>query len=84
MKANTIKQGGHRGLVAILVAVLAVAALAGLLIGYEKLAELYNEQCVIVDMNEQVEITSGKMVKPDVMTSSPRTLASGRGRTSRR
>lgn len=67
MKANTIKQGGHRGLVAVIAAALLVAAIAGIAIGYGKLADLYAEQCVISDMAEQVEISSGKMVKPDVI-----------------
>ena len=67
MKPNTIKQGGRKRLVAVLVALLAAAALAGIAAGYSRLAELYCEQCVITDMAEQVEIMSGKMVKPDVI-----------------
>ena len=67
MKANTIKHGGHRGLVVAMAAVLAVAALAGLVAGYESLAEIYCQQCVIEDVSAQVEIVSGKMVKPDVI-----------------
>ena len=67
MKANTIKQGGHKKLIAIVAAVVVLAAVAGIATGYEKLAELYYEQCVVTDVSEQVEITSGKMVKPDVI-----------------
>ena len=67
MKANTIKQSGHKGLVVVLAAALMLAAAAGLMFGYASIAEKYREQCVIEDMAEQVEITSGKMVKPDVI-----------------
>ena len=67
MKANTIKQGGHKGAIAVVATALAVAALVGIAIGYGKLSDLYCQQCVITDMSEQVEITSGKMVKPDVI-----------------
>ena len=67
MKANTIKHGGHKGLIAVIAAALVVAAVAGIAICYEKLAELYYEQCVITDMSRQVEISSDKMVKPDVI-----------------
>lgn len=67
MKGNTIKPSGRKRLVAILAAALVVAALAGLAICYGKLADIYCEQCVVENMSEQVEITSGKMVKPDVI-----------------
>ena len=67
MKANTIKQGGHKGVIAVVATALAVAALVGIAIAYDRLSDLYCQQCVITDMSEQVEITSGKMVKPDVI-----------------
>ena len=67
MKANTIKQSGHRGLVAILVCSLLLVALIGMAVGYRQLVDIYCQQCVIDDMSVQVEITSGKMVKPDVI-----------------
>ena len=67
MKANTIKQSGHKKLIAIIAAIVVIALVVGIAIGYEKLADLYYEQCVITDVSEQVEITSGKMVKPDVI-----------------
>ena len=67
MKANTIKHGGHKGAIAIAATALAVAALVGLAICYDKLSDLYCQQCIITNMSEQVEITSGKMVKPDVI-----------------
>ena len=67
MKANKIQHGGHRGLVVAIAAFAATAAVAGVVMCYGTLAGLYREQCVITDMAEQVEITSGKMVKPDVI-----------------
>ena len=67
MKANTIKHSGHRGIGAVIAATILLAAIVGIAIGYEKLTDMYCEQCVITDMSEQVEITSGKMVKPDVI-----------------
>lgn len=40
---------------------------AGLLFGYGKVRDLYLEQCVIRDLAAQVEITSGRMVKADIV-----------------
>lgn len=68
MKANRIEAGRRpRGpvVVAALVVVFAVAAAA--VLGFGRLRDTYLEQCVISDMAEQVSITSGKMVKPDVL-----------------
>lgn len=67
MKANKIQAGGHRRLVAAVAAAVGVAAVAGVAVCYSRLAALYREQCVVTDMAEQVEIASGKMVKPDVI-----------------
>ena len=67
MKANKVQASGRKRLVVALAAVVAVAAIAAAAICYSRLVELYHEQCVITDMAEQVEITSGKMVKPDVI-----------------
>ena len=67
MKANKIQSSGHRGLVLGIAATVGVAAVVGVAICYSRLADLYREQCVITDMAEQVDITSGKMVKPDVI-----------------
>lgn len=66
MKVNTIKRKSHLGLAIAVLAVLAAAA-AGLIFAYGKLRDLYLEQCVITDMARQVTITTGKMVKPDVI-----------------
>ena len=67
MKANTIKQGGHKTIIAVIASIGVLALVIGIATGYEKLADIYYEQCVITDVSEQVEITSGKMVKPDVI-----------------
>ena len=67
MKANRVERSGHRGAYAI-IALVALAAIAtGVLLGYEKLRSLWLEQCVISDINEQVEIVAGTMVKADVI-----------------
>ena len=50
---------------AVAVAALAALALAGL--GFRRLRSVCLEQCVVKDMSSQVSITSGKMVKPDVI-----------------
>ena len=62
MKANKIERGNRKVLIGglVLLGVLVV----GLVISYGKLSELYAEQCEIRDMASQVEITSGKMVRP--------------------
>lgn len=62
MKANKIE---HKGRKAVILALVVLAALlAGLAVGYSKLHDIYLEQAVITDMGTQVEITSGKMVRP--------------------
>ena len=50
---------------AALVAVVVLLVVGAL--GFGKLRDIYLEQCVITDMAEQVSITSGKMVKADVI-----------------
>lgn len=67
MKGNKIEHRGHGGLWLALGLVATVAVLVGLVLGYETLRGLYEEQCVVTDVAEQVEIVSGKMVKPDVI-----------------
>ena len=66
MKTNRIE---HRGRSAVVVtAVFALALLGvGAVVCYDKLRDLYLEQCVVTDFAAQVEITSGKMVKADVI-----------------
>lgn len=68
MKAN--KKRSIKGKWSIL-AFCALLVLAGLLVGvmvaYNKLRDLYLEQCVITDVTAQVSINSGKMVKADIV-----------------
>lgn len=70
MKANKIKHGGRKAPLAIAALVVAGLLLAGLFIGYEKLRGLWLEQAVIRDMDRQVAIASGKMVKAEVIAES--------------
>lgn len=70
MKANTIKSGGHKGLFAVLIAVCAAIVLGAGVYGFFRLKALYEERCVITDMAGQIEITAGKMVKPDIIAES--------------
>jgi hypothetical protein len=67
MKGNTIKQGGHKGVYATLALMGIAAILSSGIYGFFKLQGIYEEQCEIVDFAKQIEITSGKMVKPDVI-----------------
>ncbi len=64
MKANkrqSIK--GKWSVVVLGAALLLVALLVGVMVAYNKLRDLYLEQCVITDVTRQVEVNSGKMVK---------------------
>ncbi len=67
MKDNKIKRSNNTGLVASAIAVLLVILALGAVFGYEKLRDLYLEQCVITDMPSQVQISSGKMVHPSTI-----------------
>lgn len=66
MKANKIE---HRGKMPVVVTAAVAIALLGVggVVCYDKLKDLYLEQCVVTDMAAQVSITSGKMVKADVI-----------------
>ena len=66
MKANKIEQP-HRGGRILAVTLAAAAVLTAALLGFGKLKEIYLEQCVLKDVSAQVTITSGKMVKADVI-----------------
>ena len=67
MKATKIERRNRTGLLVTAV-IIALAALGvGAALGYDKLREIYLEQCVITDMAAQVEITSGKMVLPSTI-----------------
>ncbi len=67
MKGNKIERRSRGGLWVALGALAVTALAVALAVGYGKLRSLYVEQCVITDMAEQVTITAGKMVKPDVL-----------------
>ena len=67
MKVNKIERSRKPLALAILAIVVLLAITIGLVLGYGRLKELYLEQCVITDMYEQVKISSGKMVKSDVL-----------------
>lgn len=66
-RENTIKHSGHPGLLVFLAAALVGAVGCGLHAGYNKLHDLWLERCVLKNPSEQVFVTSGKMVKPDVL-----------------
>ena len=67
MKATKIERKNRTGLIATAV-IIALAALGvGAALGYDKLREIYLEQCVITDMASQVEISAGKMVHPSTI-----------------
>ena len=67
MKVNKIERSNNVGLVVTAVVVLLVILALGAVFGYEKLRDLYLEQCVITDMPSQVQISSGKMVHPSTI-----------------
>ena len=67
MKNNKIERPNRIGLVASAVIVLLVILGLAAVLGYEKLRDIYLEQCVITDMSSQVQITSGKMVHPSTI-----------------
>lgn len=68
MKRNKIEsRNGLKGFVAIL-SVLIVAAIAiGLFMAYTTLRDMWLEQCVVTDAAGQIQVTSGKLVKADVI-----------------
>ena len=68
MKENKIKSSnGGRRILIILGVVACVAAIIGLAVAYNRLRDIWLEQCVITDVSSQVSITDGKMVRADVI-----------------
>ena len=68
MKGNKIKsKKSSFGIVAIVGAVLLLFITVGAVAAYKQLKNLWDDQFVISDFSEQVSITSGKMVKSDVI-----------------
>jgi len=67
MKANRVKHDNGKRAIVVLAVLAVVAIAAAVAICYNKLRSTYLEQCVVDDLNTQVEITSGKLVKADVI-----------------
>ena len=68
MKANKIeRKKDKRGVLTFLALVLFAALVGGVAFAYAKLRDIYLEQCVVTDVTEQVAITSGKLIKADVI-----------------
>lgn len=67
MKENRIQRPHKHLALAITGIVLLAGVVIALVLGYDRLREIYLEQCVITDMAEQVSISSGRMVKADVL-----------------
>ena len=68
MKENRIKNPSERRRLLVAACAIAFAAAAvGLAIAYNRLRDLWLEQCVITDVASQVSITDGKMVRADVI-----------------
>ena len=67
MKANKIDNGRPRGLALVIALAVIVALAVGVKFGFDQMIRVYDEQCVIRNMSEQVEITSGKMVHPSTI-----------------
>ena len=67
MKETKKVRRNHTGALVVATLAVIVALGAGLILGYDKLKDLYLEQCVITDMASQVKITSGKMVPPSTI-----------------
>lgn len=68
MKKNTIeRKGSLKGLLSLLAILLVAAVAIGLFIAYSTLRDLWLEQCVVTDAAEQVQVTSGKLVKGDAV-----------------
>lgn len=67
MKQNKIEQSGHKSVYVVLALVFVAAVAVALAVGYGKLRDIWLEQCVIDDPARQVSVTSGMMVKADVL-----------------
>lgn len=67
MKQNKIQHNGKRNVLVILAIVFVIGVAAGVMVGYNRLRDLWLEQCEVRDIATQVTITAGKMVKEDVI-----------------
>jgi hypothetical protein len=68
MKPNKITSNRRISTIAVAGSLAVAAVLIAVVISFEKLREIWLEQCVVRDLDEQVSVTSGKMVKGDVIT----------------
>lgn len=66
-KTNTVKHSHSRSVPVILSFIVVIVVAIGLIIGFDRLKEIWQEQCRITDFEDQVSIASGKMVKSDVI-----------------
>lgn len=67
MKQNKITHNNRKSAMAV-AAITAVAVVAvALVICFDRLRDIWLEQCIVHDVAEQVSVTSGKMVKGDVI-----------------
>ena len=66
MKTNKIERKGRMTIVVTAIVAIVLVGV-GAIVCYDRLKGLYLEQCVINDMAKQVSVTSGKMVKADVI-----------------
>lgn len=68
MKENKIKSSnGGKRIPIVLGTVVCIAAIIGLTVAYNRLRDIWLEQCIITDVASQVSITDGKMVRSDVI-----------------
>jgi len=67
MKQNKIEKHNRSKVIAALSAVLVTGVVVGLFAGVRTLRAIWLEQCVIRDVDAQVEISAGRMVKQDVL-----------------
>jgi cell division septal protein FtsQ len=63
MKKNKIEKNNKGRTIAILAVIFVVLLAIGIISGYNKLREIWIEQCVITDFETQVKITDGKLIK---------------------
>lgn len=65
---KTKKPGRRTAVLVVAGLVLLAAVVGGIAYGVDSLQDVYNEQCRIVSMDDDVEIVTGKMVQPDILT----------------
>ena len=68
MKPNKISSNKRISAIAVAGIVVTAAVMIAVVVGFEKLRGIWLEQCIVHDLSEQGSVTSGKMVKGDVIT----------------